>query len=114
MSQIRMWLEEGEKLRLETETRLASIEEDEDHHHAQFLKEMDSVRRVLVAEGKGYAELDPLAMFMKAEGRRSAEMQNEMDPLAIFMKTEGKLYAELQNETDPLAIFMKAERKLYA
>jgi hypothetical protein len=114
MSQIRMWLEEEDKLRLETEAMLASIKENENHHHAQFLKEMVSMRRILEAEGKRSAglqnETDPLAMCMKGEGKRS-ELKNETDPLAMYMKAVGKRSAELKNETDPLAMCMKGDGK---
>jgi hypothetical protein len=111
LSEIRMWLEEGDELRQETETRLGAMKEDEDHRHAQFQREMDSMRRVRKVEGEVYAELDPLAMYVKAEGKRSVELQNEADPLAMSMKPEGKDSSKFQNEMDPLAMSLNAEVK---
>jgi hypothetical protein len=82
-SEIRMLLQEGEKLRLELMTMVALHKEQEDLRHAQCLKEMDSIKKMNTEEERRYIELqnevDSTKAMMKVQGVQVAQFQNSME-----------------------------------
>jgi hypothetical protein len=71
MSQSAM-LHDIDNVRTEMRNMLALEKEEKDHYHAEFLKEMDSMRKV-----------------MKEEKNISAKFQNEINSKKILMKNQG-------------------------
>jgi hypothetical protein len=52
LSQLRMLLQDGDRLMRESKATLALVKDAEDNHFAQFQKEMDSMKKMTNVENK--------------------------------------------------------------
>lgn len=97
LSQFRKLLQETQRLRLELKNMLASEKEEEETRHAQILKEMNSMKKV-----------------MKEEEKRCSEFQNEIHFMKNLMKYQGGEHAQFQNAIDAATHMICKEKKRYA
>lgn len=93
-SEIRMLLQEGERLRMELKTMVALEKQAENHRQAQFLKEMDSMRNMT-----------------KDEEKHCSEFQNEMDSMKLLMKVRTGRHTHFQNAMEAAKNMINIERK---
>jgi hypothetical protein len=93
-SDIRMLLQEGERLRLELKTMVALEKQAESHRQAQFLKEIDSMRNMT-----------------KDEEKQCVEFQNEMDSMKLLMKVRTGRHTHFQNAMEAAKNMINMERK---
>jgi hypothetical protein len=93
-SEIRMILQEGEKLILELKTMVALEKQAEGHREVQFLKEMDSMK-----------------IMNKEEEKRYAEIQNELDSMKGLMNVQGAQLAQFETAMDIAKNMMNMERR---
>lgn len=93
-SEIRMILQEGERLRLELMTMVALHKDQEDFRHAEYLKEMDSIKRM-----------------NKEEEKRYFELQNEVDSTKAMMKVQGVQVAQFQNAMEAAKNMISMDKK---
>jgi hypothetical protein len=97
LTQFRKLLHETHRLRLELKDMLALEKEEEETRHAQILKEMNSMKKI-----------------MKEEEKRCSEFQNEINFMKNLMKYQGGEHAQFQNAIDAATNMMNKEKKRYA
>jgi hypothetical protein len=93
-SEIRMLLQEGERLIQELKTMSALMKHAESHPEAEFPEEMDSMRNIAKEEERGYVEmkeeLDSMKALMTVQSEHLAQFQNVMDAARNMINMEKK------------------------
>jgi hypothetical protein len=93
-SEIRMLLQEGERLRQELKTMVALGKQAEGHRQAQFPKEIEALRSMI-----------------REERKQRAEFKNEMDSMRVLMKIRAGRHVQFLNAMDAAKNMIKMERK---
>jgi hypothetical protein len=85
LSQLRMSLQEGNRLMPERKTTLALVKDEEDKRHAEFQNEMDSLKKLIKVQGQWHAlfqyAMDSVKNTMKMENKCHTKFWDEMDSM---------------------------------
>jgi hypothetical protein len=112
-SYLRMLLHKSTGLMSECKIELNLVKVEEDHRFAQFLKEVQSMKRIMKVRDKHFAEfqneMNSVKMLIKFQGQKRAEFQNAMDSTKNMMKRENKCNVKFRDEIESMKMAM--ERK---
>jgi hypothetical protein len=108
LAQLRMLLQEDKRLMPERKTMLTLVKDEEDHLFAQFLNEVDLMKKMMKMKDKRHAEfqndMDSLKMLIKVQGQQHAQFQNAMDLVKNTMKMENKCRTKFRDEMDSMTV----------